>query len=261
MNGAEGAGRRNERWSPRTAAAHTFAADLDAPVLGDDERHHLQRVRRLRAGDVITVGDGRGRWRAVRLGRELEPCGPVVADPPPQPTLTIGFAPPKGDRPAWVVQKLTEVGVDRIVPLIAERSVVRWEGERGAGAIERLRRVAREAAAQSRRTWLPGVMPPVELETVLRWEGVGLADVVGVADDGEVAADIDVGCPRWPAPSLAHPIVLVGPEGGWSLAERTSARQRGVPTLGLGPHVLRTDTAAVVAGVLLVAARWTLSGP
>jgi hypothetical protein len=91
---------------------------------------------------------------------------------------------------------------------------------------------------------------PVELETALRWDGVGLADVAEV---------VDVGCPHWPAPSLACPIVLVGPEGGWSPDERTLAAERGVPTLGLGPHVLRTDTAAVVAGVLLVAARWSMS--
>ena len=74
-----------------------------------------------------------------------------------EPGLTVAFAPTKGERPEWVVQKLTELGVDRIVPLISERSVVRWAGERGAGAVERLRRVAREAAAQSRRVWLPDV--------------------------------------------------------------------------------------------------------
>jgi 16S rRNA (uracil1498-N3)-methyltransferase len=236
-----------ERWSPRTAAAHAFVADLDAPVLDDDERHHLHRVRRLRDGEVITVGDGCGRWRPARVGLSLEPCGPVVTDPPPRPALTVAFAPPKGDRPAWVVQKLTEIGVDRIVPLAAARGVVRWDGARGAGAVERLRRVAREAAAQSRRTWMPEVGLPVELETALRWDGVGLADVAEVARPG------------WPAPSLACPTVLVGPEGGWSPAERSLASELGVPSLDLGPHVLRTDTAAVVAGVLLAAARWASS--
>ena len=74
-----------------------------------------------------------------------------------EPGLTVAFAPTKGERPEWVVQKLTELGVDRIVPLISERSVIRWAGERGTGAVERLRRVAREAAAQSRRVWLPDV--------------------------------------------------------------------------------------------------------
>jgi len=248
--------------SPRSVVAHTFLAgtdaepaaaerhepygapSLDRPVIGDDELHHLRRVRRLRDGDVITVGDGRGRWRAVCLGPVLAPCGPIVADPALRPQITVAFAPAKGDRPDWVVQKLTELGVDRIVPLRTTRGVVRWNDERAPRHVARLRRVAREAAAQSRRTWLPEVTMPVELAEALRWDGVALADAV--ADDG-----------GWP--SLHHPTVLVGPEGGWAAEERVSAANLGVPVVRLGPHVLRAETAAVAAGVLLVAER-TLPG-
>ena len=75
----------------------------------------------------------------------------------------MAFAPVKGERPEWVVQKLTELGIDRIVPLFSERSVVRWSGARGQATVERLRRVAREAAAQCRRVWLPEVSDSVRL--------------------------------------------------------------------------------------------------
>ncbi|MDP9387691.1 MAG: 16S rRNA (uracil(1498)-N(3))-methyltransferase, partial [Actinomycetota bacterium] len=145
--------------SPPRAAAHAFVADPASPVLDDDDRHHLERVLRLRAGEAVTVSDGAGRWRACMWapGGRLEPTGPVVADPPPMPPVTVAFALTKGDRPEWVVQKLTEVGVDVIVAFRGDRSVVRWDAERAAAQVSRWRRVAREAAMQSRRRWLPTV--------------------------------------------------------------------------------------------------------
>jgi 16S rRNA (uracil1498-N3)-methyltransferase len=223
--------------SPRSATAHAFVADLAAPVLDEDELHHLRRVRRLRDGTVITVADGRGAWRPVILGTVLEPCGPIARDPAPHPALTVAFTPVKGDRPEWVVQKLTELGVDRIVPLRSSRAVVRWDDERAGRQAERLRRIAREAASQSRRTWLPEVTGLVDVATALCWPGATLAEADG------------------PRPRLAHPIVLVGPEGGWSGEELAAADAAGVPRVGLGPHVLRAETAAVAAGALLAAER------
>ena len=151
----------------------------------------------------------------------------------------MAFAPTKGDRPEWAVQKLTELGVDTIVPLVAARSVVRWSGERAVSAVERLRRVAREAAMQSRRARLPVVEEVAPFSIVARRTGAAVA-VAG----GE-------------PPSLASPLVLVGPEGGWDDEELGA----GLPTVGLGPGVLRTETAAVAAGTLLVALRAGLVSP
>jgi 16S rRNA (uracil1498-N3)-methyltransferase len=223
------------------AAAHAFVADLDTPVLEPDDHHHLTRVLRLRVGDRVTVADGRGRWRPalVTAAAELEPVGPVEIDVAPEPAVTIAFALVKGERPEHVVQKLTEVGVDRIVPFAAERSVVRWDAERAERNVARLRRVAREAAMQCRRAWLPVVDAPVAFATAAALPGAALADVGGSV------------------PDLDHPVLLAGPEGGWSPAERAV----GLPTIELGPHVLRADTAAVVAGTLLVAIRSQLVRP
>ncbi|MEA2828761.1 MAG: rRNA (uracil1498-N3)-methyltransferase [Actinomycetota bacterium] len=223
------------------AAAHVFVADLAAPEVVDGDRHHLERVLRLRVGEAVTASDGAGRWVACRWvgGATLEVDGEVVAEPAPAPAITVAFAPPKGERPEWAVQKLTELGVDRIVPLAAARSVVRWTGDRAEAVVARWRRVAREASMQSRRAWLPAVEGAVPFGDASGWPGAVLAVAGG------------------DPPSLDHATVLVGPEGGWSADEGAG----GLPTVGLGPHVLRTETAAVAAGTLLVALRSGLLAP
>jgi 16S rRNA (uracil1498-N3)-methyltransferase len=222
-----------------SAAAHVFVADLDAPAIDDADRHHLDRVLRLRAGETVTVSDGRGGLRVCSFvtGGAPEPVGPAAWEPPPSPAIGVGFALVKGDKPEWVVQKLTECGVDRILPFVAERSVVRWDEAKAARNLERLRRVAREAAMQSRRRWLPAVEPLQPFAPLAGGAGVALAD--GGADAGPP----DPG--RWP-------VVLVGPEGGWSDAERAAGTGRFVR---FGPNVLRAETAAVAAGAVLVALR------
>jgi 16S rRNA (uracil1498-N3)-methyltransferase len=192
-------------------------------------------VLRLRPGEAVTATDGRGSWRTCRFasGRELAPDGDVIRCPRPTPLVTIGFTAVKGDRPEWAVQKLTELGVDRIVILKAARSVVQWDGPRARRHLDKLRAVVRQAAMQSRQVWLPEVAGP-ETAAVL---------VV----DPAVALAVPGGNP----PSLDHPTVLVGPEGGWTEAEERLAGA----TVGLGPAVLRTESAAVAAGVLLTALR------
>jgi 16S rRNA (uracil1498-N3)-methyltransferase len=214
---------------------HVFVADLDAPTLEEDDRHHLSRVLRARAGDELTASDGHGGWRVCRLGAaaDLEVAGPVQREPSPRPVVTVAFALVKGERPELAVQKLTELGVDRIVPFLADRSVVRWEGDRAERHVERLRKVAREAAMQCRRVHLPQVDAVARFAEAAALPGAALADAGGEG------------------PSLAHPTLLVGPEGGWTEAERGF----GLASVGLGAHVLRAETAAIAAGALLVALR------
>ena len=233
--------------SARAAAASlVFVDDLGDPDPDPGARHHLARVLRLRPGEAVVAADGAGRWRMCRYaparqgagGGEgarsvLEPDGPVEAEPRPWPVLTVAFAPAKGDRPEWVVQKLTELGIDRIVPLSTERSVVRWDGERARRAVERLRRVVLEAAAQSRRVWLPEVAEPV-----------GLAELARARPSGCEVALAQLG---GPPPQPWQRTVAVGPEGGWAPAELAL----GLPTVGLGVNVLRSETAALVAAARL----------
>lgn len=222
------------------AAAQVFVADPAVPWVGPEDRHHLVSVLRLHPGELVIAADGSGRWgpcrfRGAAAADLLEADGPVVSEPAPLPALTIAFAPAKGDRPEWVVQKLTELGIDRIVPLSTARSVVRWEGDRADRAVERLQRVAREAAAQSRRVWIPDV-------TV-----VHTLPVLVAAGHGGVSLAQMGGSP----PTLLSTVVAVGPEGGWAPTEI----EMGCRTLGLGPYVLRAETAAVATGAILDALR------
>jgi 16S rRNA (uracil1498-N3)-methyltransferase len=218
------------------AAAHVFVADLAQPELADDDRHHLERVLRLRAGEAVTASDGCGGWRLCRYegaGR-VSPVGEPSASPRPSPAVGVAFALVKGDRPEWAVQKLAEAGVDHIMPITTERCVVQWAGEKGVRHVARLRALAVAAARQSRQVWLPSVHEVQPLAVV-----VGAAGPVALAQMG--------GSPL----SLAVPTILVGPEGGWAPAELDLALAR----VSLGPTVLRAETAAVAAGVLLCALR------
>src|SRR5688572_17341929 len=158
-------------------APWVFVDDVDAPRLSNDDRHHLERVLRVRTGDAIVVSDGRGRWREATLqgAGEVTPTSDVGVERAPSPAITIAFAITKGERPELAVQKLTELGADRIVPFAAARSVARWDGDRALKHVERLRRVAREASMQSRRSWLPEVLDAATFASVAALPGASIA--------------------------------------------------------------------------------------
>jgi 16S rRNA (uracil1498-N3)-methyltransferase len=210
-----------------------FVDDLQRPVLEPADRHHLERVLRMRTGDRLTVADGAGRWRPAVFGAAIVPTGEVLEHPAAEPAVTVCFALLKGERPELVVQKLTELGVDRIVPFAAARSVVRWDRLRAARNVERLRAVARAAAAQAHRARLPEVAEVATFDQVAALPGAARCE-----RDGR-------------PPTIKHPVLLVGPEGGWSDEERAAL----TPAVALAGHVLRSETAAVVAGGFLTALR------
>ena len=154
----------------RDAVALVFVDDLSVPQLAATDTHHLTEVLRVGAGESVAVSDGRGSFRLCtaviehddpegdrpsrprrqqrRGGRQLTLSldGPIVTLPSPTPTITVGFGIPKGDRAEWTIQKLTEIGVDVIVPLLTDRTVVRLDPQEAPRRGERFRRVAREAA-------------------------------------------------------------------------------------------------------------------
>lgn len=217
----------------RSCSAQVLVDDVgdpSGPLLDDAAVHHLGRVLRLRAGELVCAADGQGGWRLTRFVGEnrLQPAGGVHREDRSALPVTVAFVPVKRDRAELVVQKLTEIGVDRIVVTTSERAVVRWDGDRADRHIERLRRVADEAVQQCRRLFVPTV------------EVTPLADLLAAG-----AALADIGAAAEPA--LTAPVVI-GPEGGWTDRERSMAT---VPPVDLGEHVLRAETAAIVAGVLL----------
>lgn len=220
-------------------AAHVLVDDLSDPVLSAEDAHHLRAVLRLRAGQPVGATDGRGGYLpcAWTGSGALEPAGAPTVQPRRDQRVGVGFVPVKGERPEWVVQKLTELGVERILLLRSERSVVRWDGDRGTAQVARLQKVARAALTQSRQVWLPAVRGVVALTEAVTEPAVAVADF----DGGDLRYETST--------------VLIGPEGGWSERERQQFAAAGAARVGLGPTVLRAETAAVAAGVLLTALR------
>ena len=213
--------------------------DIEAPRLSADDHHHLARVRRIRDGAGIVLTDARGSWRrALMAAASPDPVGDVEQVDAPTRPVAVAFALVKGSKPELVVQKLTELGVDRIVPFVAARSVVSWDQARAAAAHDRFARVAREAIMQSRRVWMPTIDPVSTFDSLASEPGACRADMGGSP------------------PSLDHRLVMVGPEGGWDDRERSAE----LPTVALADGVLRAETAAIVAGALLVGLRSGLVG-
>ena len=243
MTGPASAGAVSTGPASAGAAAHVFIDDLRAPEVAAEDEHHLSEVLRLRVGELVTAADGTGAWLLCHyLGaRGLEPVGDVAEERAPDPEISVGFALLKGDRPEWVVQKLTELGVDRIVPLRTQRCIVRWEPTKAERQVTRLTKVARAAAMQSRRTRLPVIAPLADL-SALR------------SDDGSLLAGAALAHPGGDPPALSRPTVLIGPEGGWTPDELAAVPHR----VGLGPTQLRAETAAVAAATLLCGLRSSL---
>jgi 16S rRNA (uracil1498-N3)-methyltransferase len=216
------------------AAAQVFVDDLSTAALDEQDRHHLVRVLRLRAGERVVACDGAGSWRLCALTDDggLDPMSEVEIEPPPLEAVSVWLPALKGDRAEWAIAKLTELGVDEIGLLRCERASVRLDGPTIERVLSRWRRVAREAACQSRRTRLPAILGPLDVESAV--------------GGGALRCDLE---------GEAHPAsprsLAVGPEGGWSEAERGSPEL----SFGLSDGVLRTETAAVVAGVVVTASR------
>ena len=201
--------------------------------------HQIGRVLRLRSGQRVVLLDGStgaseaelvevGPDRTLARILQAAPCAPE-----PAVAVTLLAAVLKGERQDWLVQKAVELGVGRIVPLLTERGVAIASGAKP----ERWRRIAREAAEQCERAVVPEVADPVSLEEV-SWTG---AKALACTErDGR------------PLPALladgdSKLALLVGPEGGWTDAERAWLAERGAIGASLGPRILRAETAALAA--------------
>ena len=220
---------------------------MDELCIEGPDGHHLARVRRLRAGEHITVADGCGRWRPYRIDSITERALALVAigaerfEEEPAPALAVAFALTKGMKPETVVRQLTELGVDEILPVVAHRSISRPRAERIDAVDQRLLRVAREAAMQSRRARSPRVAALGPLAELAGRPGLVIAERSG-ATLGDLG---DPGPAGW--------TLVVGPEGG--LAREDLEALAGAPRLAVGPHVLRAETAAVAVAAALSARR------
>lgn len=225
---------------------------LDGP-----EGRHAVAVRRLAVGEPVVLADGAG---AAVSGSVVGVVGKdvlevrveaLLAEPEPAVRVVVVQALPKGDRGELAVELMTEAGVDEVVPWAASRCITQWKGERGAKALAKWRATAREAGKQSRRLRFPVVRDPMTTRQVAGLlSGAALAAVLH--EEGSLPlATAEL-------PGKGDIVLVVGPEGGVSADELAQFAGSGAAPYRLGPSVLRTSTAGVAAGSVLLArtGRW-----
>ncbi len=221
------------------------------------EGRHAATVRRVRPGETVLLTDGLGRnavATVVGTGKsevELDVAAATTV-PAPGVRVTLVQALPKGERGELAVELATEAGVDAIVPWSARRCVTRWSPERAPKGLARWTATAREAAKQSRRSWVPPVRPVASTREV--------AALLAAADAALVLHESATDpLPAGPLPAAGEVVLVVGPEGGVDDDELAAFTAAGARAVRLGPQVLRTSTAGAVAlGALgVLTDRWT----
>ncbi|MBD8702172.1 16S rRNA (uracil(1498)-N(3))-methyltransferase [Frigoribacterium sp. CFBP 13712] len=242
--------------------AHSYLVEsLDDASVGGDvvltgaEARHAVTVSRLRVGDPLRVGNGRG---LVAEGIVQEARADLVVmltesvTHHPRPVVTLGLvqALAKGDRDELAVQAATELGVDEVVPWAAARSVSRWEGPKIEKGLTRWRAITREATKQAVRAWGPEVGGLATTKAIAA--RAGGARVLVLEPSAEVALSaVDL-------TGASSVLVVVGPEGGISPGELETLAAAGATPVRLGDSVLRTSTAgpAAIAVLSVRLGRW-----
>jgi 16S rRNA (uracil1498-N3)-methyltransferase len=245
---------------PRFHVPHIPTPGEEMSLQGE-EYHHLRHVLRVQSGEEISIFDGAGKGAVAKvlalrtqdalLRVEREDARSCES------AFRVQLAPAlaKGEKLDWIIQKGTELGVDRFHPLVTLRAELRLEGDRIESRMSRWRRVALEACKQSGRTRIPEILPPAGLDQLLRRE---LPATRIVLDPSGVPTDrLLQGLDIHSAPSA---LAAVGPEGGWKLEELSMLHDGGFVSWALGPRILRTETAAIFAAGLLQVLAGDLKG-
>ncbi|MGB9803361.1 16S rRNA (uracil(1498)-N(3))-methyltransferase [Desulfofundulus sp.] len=214
---------------------------------------HISRVLRLGPGDLITVMDGQGMGYRVRLTRTaghtvegvvLEKFIPG-GEAPLMVTLVQGLA--RGEKMDIIIQKSTELGVSRVIPLACHRSVVRLNPLKARERQQRWQRIAMEAAKQSRRAIVPRVTEVMDLSAVLDLISPGALALMPWEEERELTLKRVLR-----GRSCREVFVFIGPEGGFTSGEVAMAREKGVLSVTLGPRILRTETAGLAAVTMVL---------
>jgi 16S rRNA (uracil1498-N3)-methyltransferase len=226
-------------------------------TLAGNAASHVIRVLRLRSGAALTLFNGRGgeyagSIAAVQGGKVTVAVGERRDEERESPlALTLAQGISRGERMDFVVQKATELGVRQLVPLLTERSVVRLDAQQTLRKLNHWHAIAVAACEQSGRNRLPEVLAPATLGGFLRESGRDPASEAAPATLRLLLA-AGAACSLGDVPRPAGAvIVLIGPEGGLADAEHETALAAGFTAVRLGPRVLRTETAAIVALALL----------
>jgi len=225
--------------------------DSDRVAFSDEQAHQMRQVLRMGVGDrVMVLADGAGyeyEAELVQVDRKgvtavVHHKRPITTEPTAQLTLYQSLL--KRDNFEWVLQKGTEIGVSRFVPLLSERTVARPPKK-----LARWQRIVTEAAEQSGRGCIPKISPAIKLTDVLaNWQSDQPGLMPWVAADSVVIGSVLANMPT----SISSVAVFIGPEGGWTDDEVANGRSVGLIPLTLGKRILRAETAAIVAATLVM---------
>lgn len=234
----------------------------DSVQISGEELVHLARVLRLTPGSAVTICDGTGQEYQTILREVLPEVAiaqivervPSTAEPQVKITLVQGI--PKADKMDFIIQKGTELGISEFLPVFTERTVVQLSGAKALRRRERWQRIAKEAAKQSQRAIIPKIHPPLYWQECLARYGektqgrLGLflwEELAGQGSKGILAASR-----KLKQSELRDIWIFIGPEGGWSETEAGEAVAMGITALSLGPRILRTETAGIVAAAVIL---------
>ncbi len=221
--------------------------------LPDDTAHYIANVLRRAPGDKLELFDGAGLVVVIELVSVDDGVVAKVLDSPDpdeneSPVETVLFqAIPKGKRWKWLLEKTTELGVDRIVPLETRHTIVQIPDDRLEKKLDRWNRVLASAARQCGRLRVPSIEAPLDVDAALEEDGSGLHIVADPDDQSPPIADLVAGTS--PAPSSVG--LWIGPEGGWTDEELEKLTSRAVCRVDMGPRILRAETAGIVAVALI----------
>ena len=220
-------------------------------VSGEDVRHIVNVLRR-KAGDELLLCDGQGTDYTVKITRieRSEIATEIISRRERKsryPLITLGQGLPKADKMDFIIQKATELGVFAVVPVVTERTIVKIRDE--AKKISRWRKIAREAAMQSNRADIPQVGRVVSFEEFLRTSALDPGALLLLPwEEGTGSIKSILG----QNPGVERIVVLVGPEGGFSVAEAAAAKSGGFHPVSLGPNILRAETAAIAVLSMII---------
>lgn len=217
--------------------------------ISGEDRHHIVRVMRMQEGDKIICVDPQNKSAVCSIAEitDEQVAAEVVqwedrsSELPVDITIVSGL--PKGDKLEWIIQKGTELGAYRFIPFTSARSVVKWDQKKAAKKVERWQKIAKEAAEQSHRTRLPEVKNPQDIKSLLKASedfDYKLIAFEEEAKQGESSVLFHTLSKMKKGESL---IIFFGPEGGLAEHEVALLRESGFQSCGLGPRILRTETA------------------
>ncbi|ETI66121.1 16S rRNA (uracil(1498)-N(3))-methyltransferase [Neobacillus vireti] len=221
--------------------------------IDEEDRHHIVKVMRMQVGDQIICVDQEGKQAICRLAEITDES--VVADVVQWKeeiselpiSITIASGLPKGDKLEWIIQKGTELGAHQFLPFSAARSVVKWDEKKATKKIERWQKIAKEAAEQSHRAFMPEIVSPMSFKALMG-KSKDFDYKLAAFEDESRKGEMHLFSSTLKQMKNGESLLMVfGPEGGLADEEVKQLKDHGFGLCGLGPRILRTETAPLYA--------------